>query len=153
MSLTKIESADLTNKGVKGLPRKPGLSYTQMQDKFDELVRDVVVDKFNALSGELDEIVGNINEITVPTTAWTSNSHATYTKKAVIESNKFSDTFIPVSVEMIPSDGSEFFSEGEEEALEELLNYNVKFTDSDVTFYATDTPSTSLKFRIRGGDE
>lgn len=153
MSFTKIESADLTNKGVKGLPRKPALSYSEMQDKFDELVRDVVVPKFNDLSEELDNTVGNVNEITVLTTDWVSNSHATYTKKAVIASTKFSSTFIPVSVDMIPSDGSEFFSEGEEEALEELLNYNVKFTDSDVTFYATDTPSTSLKFRIRGGDE
>lgn len=152
MSLTKIEAADLTNKGVKGLPRKPSLSYTEMQDKFDELVRDVVVEKFNSLSGELDEIVGNVNEITVATTDWVSNTHATYTKKAVVASDKFSDTFIPTAVDMIPSDGSAFFSDGELTAMS-LLNQNLEFSDTDVTFYAKGVPSTNLKFRIRGGDE
>ena len=150
MSLTKITTADVTNKGVVGLPRKPGYSYSEMQDKFDELALDVIVPKFNDLSDELDGYL-NVNEITVPTTAWTSNTHATYTKKAVISSTKFSSTFIPTSIDMIPSDGSAFFSDGENDAMG-LLNPNVSFSDEDVTFYATDTPSTSLKFRIRGGD-
>ena len=148
MSLTKIETSDLTNKGVVGLPRKPGYSYSEMQEKFDELALDVIVPKFNALSGELDKYV-DVNDISVPTTAWTSNTHATYTKKAVIESDKFSATFIPTSVDMIPSDGSAFFSDGETDAMG-LLNPNVEFSATAVTFYATDTPSTSLKFRIRG---
>ena len=121
-----------------------------MQEKLDELALDVIVPKFNALSTELDETL-SVNEITVPSDAWVANSHATYTKKAVIESTLFSDTFIPTAVDMIPSDGTEFFSEAEEEALD-LLNPNCKFTDSDVTFYATDEPTTALKFRIRGGN-
>lgn len=152
MSLTKIEASDLTNKGVTGLPQKPGLSYTEMQAKFDELVRDVVVEKFNALSGELDVIVGNVTEVTVPTTAWASSTHEVYTKKAVIETDKFSDDFIPVAVDMIPSDGSAFFSDGETSAMS-LLNQNVEFSSEAVTFYAKGIPSTNLKFRIRGGDE
>lgn len=150
MSFTKIEDSDLTNKGVKGLPRKPSYSYTEMQDKFDELVRSVVVPKFNDLSDELDDTL-TVNEITVATTDWVSNTHETYTKKAVIESTLFSDTFVPVSVDLIPSDGTAFFSDGELSAMS-LLNQNVEFSDEDVTFYAKGVPSTNLKFRIRGGN-
>ena len=150
MSFTKITSADTTNKGVVGLVNKPGYSTLQMQEKLDELALDVIVPKFNALSGELDEVL-TVNEITVPANAWVANSHATYTKKAVIESTLFSNTFVPTAVDMIPSDGSAFFSEAEEEALDSL-NPNCKFSDTDVTFYATDSPTTALKFRIRGGN-
>lgn len=152
MSLTKITNADTTGRGVKGLSDTPGLSASAMQNKFEQISDEVIIPKFNALSGELDVIVGNVNEITVPTTAWANNTHATYTKKAVIASTKFSNTFVPVAVDLIPTDGSEYYSEGENDALE-LLNPLVKFTDEDVTFYATETPSVALKFRIRGGDE
>lgn len=152
MSLTKITNADTTGKGVKGLSDTPGLSASAMQAKFEQISDEVIIPKFNALSGELDEIVGNINEITVPTTAWENNSHATYTKKAVIASTKFSDTFVPVAIDLIPTDGTAFYSSGEQDALG-ILNPLVDFSDTDVTFYASDTPSVALKFRIRGGDE
>lgn len=49
MSNLKILQTDLDGKGVYGLPDTPGLSTEAMQRKFDELVLDVVVDKFNAL--------------------------------------------------------------------------------------------------------
>ena len=152
MAYTKITNADTTGKGVVGMPRKPALSYSQMQEKFDQLVTDVIIPKFNDLSEELDNSVGNINEITVATTDWVSNTHATYTKKAVIASTKFSDTFIPASVDLIPSDGSEYYSDGENTALS-LLNPIAKFSNTGVTFYAKSVPSCSLKFRIRGGDK
>ena len=152
MSLPRITSADTTGKGVKGLPDEPGLSASEMQDKFEELVNDVIIPKFNDLSDDLDGIVGNITEITIPTTAWENNSHATYTKKAVIASTKFSSTFVPVAVDLIPTDGTAFYSSGEEDALG-ILNPLIDFSDTDVTFYASDTPSVALKFRIRGGDE
>lgn len=45
MAFTKIEQADLVNKGVTGLPDTPGLTTGEMQAKFDELVTDVVVPK------------------------------------------------------------------------------------------------------------
>lgn len=54
MSYTKITSDDTQNKGVVGLPDTPGLSTTEMQEKFDELVNDVVIPKFNNLVDELD---------------------------------------------------------------------------------------------------
>lgn len=55
MSLTKITQADLTNKGVVGLADTPNLSTVEMQEKFDEIALDVIVPKFNELSGELDD--------------------------------------------------------------------------------------------------
>ena len=152
MAFTKITNADTTGKGVIGLSDTPGLSASAMQAKFEQLATDVIIPKFNDLSEELDNAVGNINEITVPTTAWENNTHATYTKKAVIASTKFSDTFIPASVDLIPTDGTAFYSSGEQDALG-ILNPLVDFSDSAVTFYASDTPSVALKFRIRGGDE
>lgn len=152
MAFTKITSADTTGKGVIGLPDEPGLSASQMQQKLDQLALEVIIPKFNGLVEDLNEVVGNITLITVPTTAWENNTHATYTKKAVIETDKFSDTFVPVAVDLIPTDGTAFYSSGEEDALG-ILNPLVDFSDTAVTFYASDTPSVSLKFRIRGGDE
>ena len=55
MSFVKIEQADLANKGVVGLPDTPGLQTMEMQEKFDEIALDVIVPKFNELSGELDD--------------------------------------------------------------------------------------------------
>lgn len=48
MALTKIETGDLTGKGVQGQPDVPGLSAADMQTKVEEIVRDVVIPKFNA---------------------------------------------------------------------------------------------------------
>lgn len=61
MIFTKISDTDLADKGVVGLPDVPNLSTLEMQEKFDELVTDVVVPKFNELSGELDNL--NTDEI------------------------------------------------------------------------------------------
>lgn len=55
----KITQADTQGKGVKGMPDTPDLTASEMQAKFDELVDDVVIPKFNELSEELDENVGN----------------------------------------------------------------------------------------------
>lgn len=56
MAYTKITKADTENKGVVGLPDTPNLSTMEMQQKFDELVNDVVIPKFNELSTELDDL-------------------------------------------------------------------------------------------------
>ena len=55
MSFVKIEQADLTGKGVIGLPDTPGLQTTEMQEKLDEIALGVIVPKFNELSDELDD--------------------------------------------------------------------------------------------------
>lgn len=53
MALTKILPEDISGKGVVGLADTPGLSTADMQDKFDELVLEVVVPKHNAMADEL----------------------------------------------------------------------------------------------------
>lgn len=54
MAFTKITEADLQNKGVIGLPDTPGLSTTEMQEKFDEIALDVLYPKHNGLVDELE---------------------------------------------------------------------------------------------------
>lgn len=49
MTNTKITGADLSGKGVIGLPDAPGLAIRDMQSKFDEIAIDVIVPKHNAL--------------------------------------------------------------------------------------------------------
>lgn len=56
MNFTKITEEDLLNKGVFGLPDTPGLTTQQMQEKFDELSKDVIIPKLNALIEELEPI-------------------------------------------------------------------------------------------------
>ena len=51
--LTKITEADLEGKGVIGLPDTPGLSTAEMQEKFEETARAVLVPAFNRLVEEL----------------------------------------------------------------------------------------------------
>lgn len=53
MAFTKITETDLQNKGVIGLPDTPGLSTTEMQEKFDEIALDVLYPKHNGLIDEL----------------------------------------------------------------------------------------------------
>lgn len=55
MSFVKITDEELVDKGVTGLPDTPNLSTTDMQKKFDELSKDIIIPKFNELSGELDD--------------------------------------------------------------------------------------------------
>lgn len=54
MSFTKINEADYANKGIRVKNNPLGLSVSDAQRAFDELFLDVVVPKFNELSGELD---------------------------------------------------------------------------------------------------
>ena len=54
MAFEKITDTSLANKGVTGLPDVPGLSTAEMQAKFDELSRDIIIPKLN-------EIVDGLN--------------------------------------------------------------------------------------------
>lgn len=54
MPFTKITETDLQNKGVIGLPDTPGLSTTEMQEKFDEIALDVLYPKHNGLIDEME---------------------------------------------------------------------------------------------------
>lgn len=52
----KITEKDLSGKGVKGLPDTPNLSTSEMQAKFEEIVREVIIPKFNSLVESIDDI-------------------------------------------------------------------------------------------------
>lgn len=53
MAFTKITDEDLLNKGVIGLPDTPGLSTSEMQAKFEQTAREVIIPKFNQLVDDL----------------------------------------------------------------------------------------------------
>ena len=55
MAFTKITDGDLQNKGVIGLPDTPGLSTSEMQAKFEQTAREVIVPKFNQLVDDLSK--------------------------------------------------------------------------------------------------
>lgn len=61
MALKKIEQSDLVNKGVIGLPDTPALSTSDMQKKFEETARDVVIPHFNKLVDTLESPTGASN--------------------------------------------------------------------------------------------
>lgn len=52
--MRKITEADLAGKGVLGMPDTPGLSATDMQEKMEEITRDVVIPHFNALAEDME---------------------------------------------------------------------------------------------------
>lgn len=63
MALAKITNADLTGKGVLGQADVPGLTAAQMQAKVEEIVRDVVIPKFNGNVDETDSLFATKAEL------------------------------------------------------------------------------------------
>ena len=55
MEYKKITENDLVGKGVVGQPDTPALSALEMQNKVEEIVRDVVIPAFNGLVGVVSE--------------------------------------------------------------------------------------------------
>ena len=53
MAFDKIETSDLVGVGVIGLPDTPQLSTSEMQEKFEETGRDVIIPHFNKLIDNL----------------------------------------------------------------------------------------------------
>lgn len=69
MAFEKITDTSLTNKGVTGLPDVPGLTTAEMQAKFDELSRDVIIPKLNEIVDGLNgDEVGLSSKIENPET-------------------------------------------------------------------------------------
>ena len=69
MAFDKITQADLTGKGVIGLPDTPQFPTMQMQQKLDEIALDVIVPKFNAVVDKLNDPAGaDDTQVTDPTT-------------------------------------------------------------------------------------
>jgi hypothetical protein len=63
--LEKITPEELAGVGVIGLPDTPRLSTEEMQRKFEETAREVIIPKFNALVDELsaDDAAGKVNAV------------------------------------------------------------------------------------------
>ena len=82
MSFTKINAADYAEKGIRVKDNPMALSVSEAQRAFDELCLDVVIPKFNTLSGELDlfQVKGlRVNadgqiEITTNGTTWVATA-------------------------------------------------------------------------------
>lgn len=69
MAFEKITDTSLVNKGVTGLPDVPGLTTAEMQAKFDELSRDVIIPKLNEIVDGLNgDEVGLSSQIENPET-------------------------------------------------------------------------------------
>jgi hypothetical protein len=77
--LGKILDSDLVDKGVIGLPDIPGLSVEEMQRKFEETAREVIIPKFNALVDELsaEDAAGKVGAVSVNAQELTPEQKAT----------------------------------------------------------------------------
>lgn len=60
MAFEKITDEDLVGIGVIGLPDTPGLSTEDMQEKFEETARDVIIPHFNNLIDGLEKNGGPV---------------------------------------------------------------------------------------------
>ena len=90
------------------------------------------------------------NEFTIAIADWTASvASADYGYEALVTTDKYSATFIPTYIDMIPADGSAFFSEAETDA-KWLLNQQIVFGASGFTAYASDVPTCPIKLRICG---
>lgn len=90
------------------------------------------------------------NEFTIAIADWTASvASADYPYEALVTTDKYSATFIPTYIDMIPADGSAFFSEAETDA-KGLLNQQIVFGASGFTAYASEIPTCPIKLRICG---
>lgn len=74
MAFDKIETADLAGKGVIGLADTPQLSTSDMQAKFEETARDVIVPHFNQLIDDLEDKGGPVQSKTIVAIRINANS-------------------------------------------------------------------------------
>lgn len=74
MAFNKIDTADLAGKGVIGLADTPQLSTSNMQAKFEETARDVIVPHFNQLIDDLEDKGGPVQSETIVAIRINANS-------------------------------------------------------------------------------
>ena len=77
--LEKITPEELAGVGVIGLPDTPRLSTEEMQRKFEETAREVIIPKFNALVDELsaEDAAGKVGAVSVNAQELTPEQKAT----------------------------------------------------------------------------
>lgn len=91
------------------------------------------------------------NEFTITTSMWVADTASEeFGYKATFSTNKYTNTFVPLYVDIIPSDGSAFFSEEELEWKNGGLNYMAEVSANGFTVWANDIPTVDLKFRVGG---
>ena len=80
--MEKIQQADLVGVGVIGLPDIPGLPAEEMQEKFEETAREVIIPKFNALVDELSapDAAGKVSAVSINAQELTEAQKATARK-------------------------------------------------------------------------
>ena len=105
------------------------------------------------IGNEFTTINSNLvaNEFTITTSMWVADSASEeFGYKATFSTNKYTNTFVPLYVDIIPSDGSAFFSEEELEWKNGGLNYMAEVSANGFTVWANDIPTVDLKFRVGG---
>lgn len=77
--LEKITPEELAGVGVIGMPDTPRLSTEEMQRKFEETAREVIIPKFNALVDELsaEDAAGKVGAVSVNAQELTPEQKAT----------------------------------------------------------------------------
>lgn len=92
-----------------------------------------------------------VNEYTITTSMWVADStNEEFGYKATYTTNKYTNNFVPLYVDIIPSDDSAFFSEDELTFKNGGLNYMAQVSTSGFTVWANEIPEVSLKFRVGG---
>lgn len=91
-----------------------------------------------------------VNDFTIPVASWgASTVYDDYGYEAHVTSDKFSTSFVGLSADILPADGTAVFSEDEENA-KSVLNPNIEFDSTGFKIYAKDTIACPILLRIRG---
>ena len=121
-------------------------------NKMDEGISSAV-SQINTNTDAIAAINSNLvaNEFTITTSMWVADTASEeFGYKATFSTNKYTNTFVPLYVDIIPSDGSAFFSEEELEWKNGGLNYMAEVSANGFTVWANDIPTVDLKFRVGG---
>ena len=59
-NITKITPQELVGRGTLGMADEPELSAMKMQEKFDELSRDIIIPHINGMADEIDSAVDGV---------------------------------------------------------------------------------------------
>ena len=124
----------------------------------DEIQSDISeitskVDSINSTVDELNKKVDNklgYHDFLVTSNLWVDSTASTkYPYEATYNTILYSNDFVPQYINIIPSDGTPFFTEDETTAMS-YLNNGILFTNTGFTLYATDKITCNIMLRIGG---
>lgn len=164
-NVTTISQGNITNFiGTSETPFITGLLETidadsllaqwnaQFDEWFEHLHNELDENQAANLQNQIDAIqdMFEMNEFTIEIADWVSNlASPDYPYAATVESDLYTDDFEPIGVDMLPTNGTVFFSEDEIEA-QGLLNKQIMFNSEGFIVYASDVPACPIKFRVCG---